>query len=127
LRSSLQINRRLLRREERPPRNDISTKEYFMALDKQYCVYIMTNAHNTVLYTGVTNDLERRVYEHKNGLGSAFVKKFNVHKLVYYEVGNDVHATIAREKQIKGGSRKKKIDLINSLNPEWKDLYEEII
>ena len=86
----------------------------------------MTNARNTVLYTGVTNDLARRVYEHKNGLGSTFVKKYNVHKLVYYEIGNDVHSVIAREKQIKGGSRKKKIDLINSLNPEWKDLYEEI-
>jgi putative endonuclease len=97
-----------------------------MAVSKQYCVYIMTNAHNTVLYTGVTNDLARRVYEHKNGLGSIFVKKYNVHKLVYYQVGDDVHSVISREKQIKGGSRKKKIDLINSLNPEWKDLYEEI-
>ena len=97
-----------------------------MAIIKQYCVYIMSNAHNTVLYIGVTNDLARRVYEHKNGLGSAFVKKYNVHKLVYYEVGNDVYAAIAREKQIKGGSRKKKIDLINSLNAEWRDLYEEI-
>ena len=98
-----------------------------MAIFKQYCVYIMANAHHTVLYTGVTSDLARRVYQHKNGLGSTFVKKYNVHKLVYYEVGNDVYATIAREKQIKAGSRKKKIDLINSLNPEWKDLYEEII
>jgi len=97
-----------------------------MAIVKQYCVYIMTNAHNTVLYTGVTNDLARRVFEHKNGLGSTFVKKYYVHKLVYYEIGNDVHAAIARETQIKGGSRKKKIELINSLNPEWKDLYEEI-
>ena len=97
-----------------------------MTIIKQYCVYIMSNAHNTVLYIGVTNDLARRVYEHKNGLGSAFVKKYNVHKLVYYEVGNDVYAAIAREKQIKGGSRKKKIDLINSLNAEWRDLYEEI-
>ena len=86
----------------------------------------MTNVHNTVLYTGVTNDLARRVYEHKNSLGSTFVKKYNVHKLVYYEIGNDVNAVIAREKQIKGGSRKKKIELINNLNPEWKDLYEEI-
>jgi putative endonuclease len=98
-----------------------------MAIGKQYCVYIMTNAHNTVLYTGVTNDLARRVYEHKNGLGSTFVKKYSVHKLVYYEIGADVHSVIAREKQIKGGSRRKKIDLINSLNPEWKDLYEEIL
>jgi len=97
-----------------------------MAVGKQYCVYIMTNAHNTVLYTGVTNNLARRVYEHKNGLGSLFVKKYNVHKLVYYEIGSDVNAAIAREKQIKGGSRKKKMDLINKLNPTWKDLYEEI-
>jgi len=98
-----------------------------MAVGKEYYVYIMTNAHNIVLYTGVTNDLARRVYEHKNGLGSTFANKYNVHKLVFYEQGNDIHTTIAREKQIKGGSRKKKIDLINKMNPEWKDLYEEII
>jgi putative endonuclease len=97
-----------------------------MAIGNQYCVYIMTNAHHTVLYTGVTNNLARRVHEHKNGLGSAFVKKYNVHKLVYYEIGEDVKSMIAREKQIKGGSRKKKIELIHSLNPQWKDLYEEI-
>ena len=97
-----------------------------MTVGKQYCVYIMTNVHHTVLYTGVTNNLARRVYEHKNGLGSVFVKKYNVHKLVYYEIGNDVNATMAREKKIKGGWRKKNLDLINSLNPEWKDLYEEI-
>lgn len=97
------------------------------AMAKQYYVYIMTNAHNTVLYTGVTNNLARRVYEHKNGIGSVFTKRYNVHKLVYYEVGNDVNAAIAREKQIKGGSRQKKIDLINSLNPEWRDLYEELL
>jgi putative endonuclease len=97
-----------------------------MAIGNQYCVYIMTNAHHTVLYTGVANNLARRVYEHKNGLGSTFVKKYNVHKLVYYEIGEDVKSMIAREKQIKGGSRKKKIELIHSLNPQWKDLYEEI-
>ena len=111
------LARRLLRREERPPRNDMTWSE-IMAVTKQYCVYIMTNTHNTVLYTGVTNNLARRVHEHKNGLGSAFVKKYNVHKLVYYEIGNDINATIAREKQIKSGSRKKKLDLINDLNPE---------
>jgi putative endonuclease len=98
-----------------------------MAVGRQYCVYIMTNAHHTVLYTGVTNHLARRVYEHKNGWGSAFVKKYNVHNLVYYQISEDVHSVIAREKQIKGGSRKKKIELITDLNPEWKDLYEEII
>ena len=97
-----------------------------MAVGKQYCVYIMTNTHNTVLYTGVSNNLARRVYEHKNGLGGIFTKKYNVDKLVYYEVGDNIHSAIAREKQIKGGSRKKKIDLIKSVNPEWKDLYEEI-
>jgi putative endonuclease len=97
-----------------------------MAVGKQYCVYIMTNAHNTVLYTGVTNSLARRVYEHKNGLGGVFTKKYNVCKLVYYEVGDNIHSAIAREKQIKGGSRQKKLDLINSMNPKWKDLYEEI-
>ena len=98
-----------------------------MAVGREYCVYIMTNAHNTVIYTGVTNDLARRVYEHKNGLGGIFTKKYNVIKLVYYEVTDSVHAALAREKQIKGGSRKKKIDLVNGINPEWKDLYEEII
>ncbi len=93
---------------------------------KEYCVYIMTNVHNTVLYTGVTNHLQRRVYEHKNGRGGIFTKKYNVTKLVYYEVTDNVHSALAREKQIKGGSRKKKIDLVNSLNPEWKDLYDEL-
>jgi putative endonuclease len=98
-----------------------------MAVGKQYCIYIMTNSHHTVLYTGVTNNLARRVYEHKNGLGGIFTRKYNIQKLVYYEIGENVNAVIAREKQIKGGSRKKKIELIESLNPEWKDLYEEII
>ncbi len=97
-----------------------------MAVGREYCVYIMTNAHNTVIYSGVTNNLARRVYEHKNGLGGIFTKKYNVNKLVYYEVGDNVHAALAREKQIKGGSRKKKIDLVNSVNPEWKDLFDEI-
>jgi putative endonuclease len=97
-----------------------------MAVGREYCVYMMTNAHNTVLYTGVTNDLARRVYEHRQGLGGSFTKKYNVNKLVYYEVGDNIHSAIAREKQIKGGSRKKKVALIDSLNPEWKDLYEEI-
>ena len=97
-----------------------------MAVGRQYCVYVMTNAHNTVLYTGVTNNLARRVHEHKTGIGSEFAKKYNLHKLVYYEVGDNIHSAIAREKQIKGGSRQKKLDLINSLNPDWKDLYEEI-
>jgi putative endonuclease len=98
-----------------------------MAVGREYCVYFMTNAHNTVIYCGVTNNLARRVYEHKNGLGGIFTKKYNVNKLVYYEVGDNVHAALAREKQIKGGSRKKKMDLVNIVNPEWKDLFDEII
>jgi putative endonuclease len=97
-----------------------------MAVGREYCVYIMANVHNTVIYSGVTNNLARRVYEHKNGLGGIFTKKYNITKLVYYEVGDNVHAALAREKQIKGGSRKKKIELVNSVNLEWKDLFDEI-
>jgi putative endonuclease len=95
-------------------------------MERQYCVYIMTNNYNTVLYTGVTNNLKRRVLEHKSKLKESFTKKYNVTKLVYYEVTDDIHAAIIREKQIKGGSRQKKLDLVNSLNPEWKDLFNEI-
>ena len=91
--------------------------------DKQYCTYIMTNAHNTVLYTGVTNNLQRRVLDHRAGK-TAFTKKYNITKLVYFESGDDINIAIAREKQLKGGSRQNKVDLINSMNPEWKDLYE---
>jgi putative endonuclease len=93
--------------------------------EKQYYVYIMTNAHNRVLYTGVTNELQRRVLEHKSGKGSEFTKKYNLTKLIYFESGDDINVAIAREKQIKAGSRKKKIELIESINPEWKDLFEE--
>jgi putative endonuclease len=84
----------------------------------------MTNAYHTVLYTGVTNELQRRVLEHREGK-SGFTKKYNVTKLVYFECGVDVNTAIAREKQIKAGSRQKKIDLINSMNAEWKDLFDE--
>ena len=86
----------------------------------------MTNKHNTVLYTGITNDLKRRVYEHKEKLVDGFTKKYNITKLVYYEVFEDPENAILREKQIKAGSRQKKIDLINSINSEWMNLYEEI-
>ena len=92
---------------------------------REYCVYIMSNAHNTVTYTGITNDLQRRVLEHKSGTGSSFTRKYNLTKLVYFESGDVVSIAIAREKQIKAGSRKKKIDLIESINPEWMDLFEE--
>ena len=93
---------------------------------KQHYVYIMTNKHNTVLYTGVTNDLQRRAYEHKTGQGGNFTSRYNLTKLVYYEIGHDARSAIAREKQIKAGSRQKKLDLINSMNPEWRDLYGEL-
>ena len=93
--------------------------------ERRYCVYIMANAHNTVLYTGVTNDLQRRVLEHKEGKGGGFTKKYSVTKLVYFECGNDINIAIAREKQIKAGSRQKKIDLVTSTNVEWKDLFDE--
>lgn len=85
----------------------------------------MTNAHNTVLYTGVTNNMQRRVLEHKAGKGSSFTQRYNITKLVYVESGDDINTAIAREKQIKAGSRKKKIELIESINPAWKDLFEE--
>jgi len=91
-----------------------------------YCVYILTNTYNTVLYTGVTNDLRRRVLEHKEGKGSTFTNKYKVHKLVYYECGSDINAAILREKQIKGGSRQSKIDLVNSINSGWRDLFKDL-
>ncbi|HLE14716.1 MAG TPA: GIY-YIG nuclease family protein, partial [Anaerolineales bacterium] len=92
----------------------------------QYYVYIMANRYNNVLYTGVTNDLKRRVYEHKMHLVRGFTSRYNVEKLVYYEATDDIQAAILREKQIKGGSRQKKIDLIMSINPEWKDFFDEL-
>ena len=92
----------------------------------QYYVYILTNNRNTVLYSGVTNDLKRRVYEHRNKLVEGFTTKYNVIKLVHYEVVQDAEDAIMREKQIKAGSRQKKIHLINQLNGEWRDLYEEL-
>lgn len=94
--------------------------------EKLYCVYIMTNKHNTTLYTGVTNNLYRRVSQHKSKKGGMFTRKYNLTKLVYFEVTGDISSAILREKQIKAGSRKTKIDLINSINPDWKDLFDEI-
>ena len=92
-----------------------------------YYVYILTNRTNHVLYTGVTNDLIRRMQEHRNGSLKGFSKRYNVYKLVYYEYSEDIESAILREKQIKAGSRQDKIDLINSMNPQWDDLYKEII
>jgi len=88
---------------------------------KQYYVYIMTNKSGT-LYTGVTNDLGRRVYQHKHKLVPGFTTRYNITRLVYYEAGKDVRSAITREKQIKGWLRAKKIASIESMNPTWKDL-----
>ena len=93
---------------------------------KQYYVYIMANNTNTVTYTGVTNDLKRRVYEHKNKMVEGFTKKYNITKLVYYEVGENIEGAILREKQIKAGLRQDKVRLVNSVNKTWRDLYNEL-
>jgi putative endonuclease len=95
--------------------------------DHSYYVYILTRKRNSVFYVGVTNDLVRRISEHKKGLTPGFTKKFNVTMLVYYEFFEDIHSAIHREKIIKKWKRKYKISAIESINPEWKDLYEEII
>ncbi len=91
---------------------------------KQYFVYIMTSASGT-LYTGMTNNLERRVFEHKHKLSPGFTQKYNVNRLVYFEAFSQVQEAIAREKEIKGWLRKKKVELIESVNPTWADLSEE--
>ena len=91
-------------------------------MNKNYYVYIMTNCKNTVLYIGVTNNLERRVYEHKNKLVEGFSKRYNLNKLVYFECSQDIVIAIEREKQLKGWLRSKKISLIKSVNPNWNDL-----
>jgi len=95
-------------------------------VSKQYYVYVMTNSRNTVIYVGVTNDLIRRVYEHKEKLADGFTRRYNITKLVYYEVFEDIENAILREKQIKAGSRQKKVQLINGINREWHDLYDEL-
>ncbi len=95
--------------------------------ERHFYVYIMTNWKNTVLYTGVTNDLIRRVYEHKERLVEGFTKRYNLTKLVYYEVAANAEAAILREKQLKAGSRQKKVELIEELNKTWSDLYTELL
>ena len=95
-------------------------------MEGQYYVYIITNKNDTVLYTGVTNNLYRRIYEHKTKLINGFTKKYNIIKLVYYEIFYDIENAILREKQIKGGSRAKKIKLIEGINKGWKDLYDNL-
>ncbi len=95
-----------------------------MNMRRQYYVYILTNRSNTVLYTGVTSDLKRRVWQHREKLVPGFTERYNVYKLVFHEVTDDVYVAIAREKQIEAVSRQKKNDLIEATNPEWRDLYE---
>ncbi len=90
-----------------------------------YYVYILTNWNNKVMYVGVTNDLNRRLYEHREGLVDGFTKKYNVHKLVYCEEVGNVNDAIAREKQIKGWNRNKKNQLVETLNPDWIDLSRD--
>jgi len=87
----------------------------------------MANKKNGTLYVGVTSDLPNRIWEHKEGINKGFTKKYNLHCLVYFECGENMTSAIEREKQIKAGSRKKKIMLIESQNPEWRDLYKEIL
>jgi putative endonuclease len=93
-----------------------------MTKDRQYYVYILTNKSNNVLYIGVTNDLIRRIFEHKNKLVEGFTKKYNLRKLVYYEATNDIESAINREKQLKNWHRNWKMNLIDQFNPDWKDL-----
>jgi putative endonuclease len=95
-------------------------------MKKYYYFCIMTNFLHSVLYTGVTNDLKRRAFEHKERKQRSFTSRYNVTKLVYYEICEDAYSAIAREKQIKGGSRQKKIDLINKMNPTSRDMYGDL-
>lgn len=95
--------------------------------DRDYFVYIMASKKKGTLYIGVTNDLVRRVFEHKNDLIEGFTKKYKVHTLVHYEHTNDIHSAIEREKTIKKWNMRWKIDLVEKKNPDWKDLYPELL
>jgi putative endonuclease len=94
---------------------------------KQYYVYILANKKNGVLYIGMTNDLRKRVFEHKNNLVDGFTKRYNVNKLVYFELTSQPQDAINREKRLKKWKRQWKIELIESMNPDWKDLYFEML
>ena len=93
-----------------------------MAREHRYCIYLLTNKNDKVMYIGVTNNLEKRVFEHKTKMIPGFTEKYNVSKLVYFEETSDIHAAIAREKEIKKWRREKKNNLVVAVNPEWKDL-----
>jgi putative endonuclease len=96
-------------------------------MSKVPAVYMLSNKKNGTIYTGVTSNLSQRIYQHKNKLVEGFTKKYNLHRLVYFELFDDMRSAIEREKQIKAGSRQKKISLIESTNPNWKDLYQELL
>ena len=93
---------------------------------RQYYVYILTNRRDGVMYTGMTNDLKRRVFEHKRQEGGGFAKRYNIDRLVYFEVFSDPQSAIVREKQIKAGPRWRKVELVQGVNPQWQDLYNEL-
>ena len=95
-------------------------------MTRQYYVYILTNLRKTVLYTGVTNNLARRAWQHRNHQGGAFTSRYQCSRLVLYEVYKDSYNAISREKQIKAGSRRRKVELIERTNPGWRDLYEKL-
>ncbi len=94
--------------------------------NKQYYIYLLGNKNNTTIYTGITSDIKRRIWEHKNKTTKGFSSKYNLYKLLYYEIYQDPENAIIREKQIKSGSREKKIELIESMNPKWVDLYDNL-
>lgn len=94
---------------------------------KQYYVYILASQKNGTLYIGVTNDLLRRIFEHREGLVSGFTQRYKIHHLVYFETTDNIESAILREKQLKGGSRKKKLTLIETNNPDWSDLYDSLL
>jgi putative endonuclease len=96
-------------------------------MEKHFSIYIITNKYHTVLYTGVTNNLARRIYEHREKLIDGFTKRYNINKLVYYEVGGSAIGAIEREKQIKKMSRERKKKLVSDMNPHWHDLYDQLI
>ncbi len=93
----------------------------------EYCVYILASKRNGTLYTGITSDLVRRVYEHKSGLVDGFTKRYHVHRLVYYEMTSDVNEAITKEERLKKWKRAWKIDLIESTNPDWRDLCSDLL
>ena len=95
-------------------------------MEEQAYIYIMSSRYNKVLYVGITSYLIKRVWEHKNKVVDGFTKRYNLYKLVYYEIYDDIETAINREKQIKSWSRRKKAELINALNPSWDDLYEKL-